>query len=112
MFLAKFQFVDWLVSFLESQDYFLFEWDQGNSSKNLNKHCLGTEDIEACFADRNILVLGQQYQPETKEGRYGIIARVPHRKKILFVCFTIREGHIRPISARVANKKEREFYEK
>lgn len=51
-----------------------------------------------------------QVEPEVSEERYGILAKA-NDEKVLFVSFTIREGKIRPISGRLANKKERMIYE-
>ena len=54
--------------------------------------------------------LGIQILPEVDEDRYGILAK-DSIGKVLFICFTVRNNRIRPISGRVANKKERELYE-
>ena len=109
--LAKFKFVYWLVEFLFSQERFFFEWDDGNSTKNEDKHNLTIEEIESVFEDNNILALGEQYQPViASEYRYGVLGK-SFNDSVLFVCFTIREGKIRPISVRPANKKERSIYE-
>lgn len=107
--MAKFKFVMWLLEFLVSREDLIFDWDEGNLTKSSDKHGIEIELIEACFDDPNLLALGEQYQPETDEARYGIIAK-PYSGEALFVCFTIREGRIRPISARLANKKERSIY--
>jgi len=108
--MAKFVYIQWLVNFFESFDQFIFEWDSGNSIKSELKHNIGIELIESCFLDNKIMALGIQVQPKHVEERYGIIAKASDGK-ILFVCFTIRTGKIRPISGRIASKKEREIYE-
>ncbi len=108
--MAKFAFVEWLVSFLESVELFKFEWDEGNSLKNNIKHGIAIEQIEACFYDEEIIPLGIQIEPSVEEERYGIIAK-DFEGIILFISFTIREDKIRPVSARVANKKERHRYD-
>lgn len=108
--MAKFKYIQWLISFLEAFDIFTFDWDVGNSLKSEEKHDVTIEQIESCFLDERILSLGIQIEPEVKEDRYGVIAR-DYDGKILFVCFTIRNGKIRPVSGRVANKKERLQYE-
>jgi uncharacterized protein len=92
-----------------SQKEFLFEWDDGNSSKSEDKHGISIEMIEEAFMDSSLLALGEQYEPVVNEGRYGVVAKSD--ELILFICFTIREGKIRPISARPANKNERGIYE-
>ncbi len=83
----------------------------GNSFKSIQKHGVDNEMVEAIFKDDNLLALGEQCQPETDESRYGIIGKTK-AGDILFVCFTMREKRIRPISSRYANLKERELYEK
>jgi uncharacterized DUF497 family protein len=108
--MAKFIFLEWLVSFLESFDSFAFDWDQGNNSKSEDKHRISIEQIESCFMDDRILPLGIQVEPKSVEERYGILAKA-YDDKLLFVSFTIRAGKIRPISGRMANKKERMIYE-
>lgn len=108
--LAKFEYSDWLIGYFQSVVIFVFEWDSGNSKKSFVKHGITIEQIESCFYDDDILALGRQLTPRCAENRFGIIAR-DCSENILFVCFTIRSGKIRPISARVANKYEREIYE-
>ena len=110
-FVAKFLFVQWLVDFFDLYLYFIFEWDEGNSTKSLDKHGVLTSLVEEVFYDPHLIILGEQFQPKTDEARYGIIGKAL-KGEILFVCFTLREEKIRPISSRTANKKEREFYEK
>ncbi len=109
--MAKFRFVFWLLEFLQSHRVFEFEWDDGNSFKSIQKHGVDNEMVESIFIDDNLLALGEQYQPETYESRYGIIGKTK-AGDILFVCFTVRDKRIRPISSRYANLKERELYEK
>lgn len=89
--MAKFRFIHWLVGFLNSQSFFSFEWDQGNSSKNREKHGVSIEMIESVFQDEKFCILGQQYHPIVLEQRYGVIGK-NYNGDILFVCFTIRNG--------------------
>ena len=108
--LAKFKYIYWLVEFLLSERVFLFDWDDGNSGKSEDKHGVTIEMVESSFEDSNLLALGEQYQPVVNEDRYGIIAK-SICGELLFVCFTIRDAKLRPISARPANKKERSIYD-
>jgi uncharacterized protein len=107
---AKFKFIYWLVEFLSSNEEFIFDWNDGNSLKSKKKHDVTTDMIESAFGDNSLLALGEQYQPMVNEERYGVIAQ-SLSGPILFICFTIREGRIRPISARPASKKERSIYD-
>jgi uncharacterized DUF497 family protein len=109
--MAKFLYVEWLLDFLLSQTDFIFEWDDGNSSKSLEKHGVDNDLVESIFSDSNLLALGEQFQPPVSEARYGVLGRAI-KGELLFVCFTIREGRIRPISSRIANQKERGLYGK
>ena len=109
--MPKFKFVHWLSEFLESQVELIFEWDNGNTSKSENKHGITREMVESSFSDCDKLAFGEQYQPEVTEGRYGMISKA-FTGELLFICFTIRNSKIRPISARPANKKERSVYDK
>ena len=108
--MAKFKYIYWLVEFLLSERDFLFDWDEGNSGKSKDKHGVTIEMVESSFEDSNLLALGEQYQPIVDEDRYGIIAKTINGE-LLFICFTIRDGKLRPISARPVNKKERRIYD-
>ena len=109
--MASFKFVEWLLVWLEESELFIFDWDEGNQEKNKEKHGVEIKEIEEVFYARHmILPLGIQISPRVEEERLGIIG--PSKAgKILHIVFTIREGRVRPISARQAHKKERELYE-
>ncbi|MCK5072841.1 MAG: BrnT family toxin [Bacteriovoracaceae bacterium] len=108
--MAKFKFIYWLLEFLQSQSDFIFDWDEGNMVKSKEKHGVTIQMVESCFLDNNLLALGEQYHPSVDEERYGMVGKA-NTNEVIFICFTIREGKIRPISARFANKKERGIYE-
>ncbi len=67
-------------------------------------------EIEEVFYSGSALPLGVQVQPIHAEQRLGILGTT-FSGRFLQVVFTLREGLIRPISARPANKKERKSYE-
>mgnify|MGYP001158781149 CR=1 FL=1 len=107
--MAKFLFVEWLLSWLHETDDFIFEWDSGNRTKSKTKHGVETKDIEDVFYSGLIVPLGVQIEPEVNEQRLGIVG--PSTKgQLLHIVFTIRDGRIRPISGRPAHKKERIQY--
>ncbi len=56
------------------------------------------------------LPLGIQIQPPASEQRLGLVGPTLNGQ-MLQVAFTLREGRVRVISARVAHKKERRQYE-
>ncbi len=86
-----------------------FEWDVGNIRKNFERHDLDTRRIEEAFLGFNIMMPDEKHS--TTEVRNLLIGRDNLNNK-LSVIFTIRYGKVRVISARGANKLERELYEK
>jgi uncharacterized DUF497 family protein len=108
--MAQWEFVEWLlVWLLEALDY-EFEWDQGNQTKNADKHGILTHETEEVFKSGLALPLGVQIQPPVNEQRLGIIGPT-FSGRLLQVVFVLREGRVRIISARPAHRKERKQYE-
>lgn len=105
-----FEFVEWLLHWLYETDEFRFQWDSGNISKNLKKHDVHMNEIEEVFYSGSSLPLGIQIRPIYHEQRLGILGTT-FKGRFLQVVFTLREGMIRPISARPANRKEKKQYE-
>ena len=108
--MAKFRFVEWLLLWLLETAQFEFEWDEGNRSKSAAKHSVTTAEAEEVFQLGQAAPLGVQVSPEVPEERLGIVGPTAGGR-VLHVVFTLREGKVRPISARPAHKKERELYE-
>ena len=108
--MAQFEFVQWLLKFIESRD-FDFEWDTGNELKSFEKHKIKNLEAEEVFYDQSLVILGKQISPFHEEERFGILGKT-FENKIVFINFTFRNLNIRVISSREANKKERSFYEK
>jgi uncharacterized DUF497 family protein len=108
--MAKWEFVDWLLSWILETSHFAFEWDDGNSTKNSEKHGIEISAIETVFRSGLALPLGIQISPQVDEQRLGIVGPTLDGKT-LHLAFVLREGRVRVISARVANKKERLQYE-
>lgn len=108
--MAKFKFVEWLLPWLLETTRFEFEWDEGNRTKSAAKHAVATQEAEEVFMSGQAAPLGVQISPETCEERLGIVGPTSVGR-ILHVVFTMRGGKVRPVSARPAHKKEREFYE-
>ncbi|MFN7904215.1 MAG: BrnT family toxin [Pseudobdellovibrionaceae bacterium] len=109
--MAQFEFVAWLVKWILEQESFDFDWDQGNSTKSLQKHKISSASAEQAIVNRDLLVpLGIQVAPVTNEPRFGALGTDFSDKKIS-LCFTISEGRIRIISARPMSKIERKNYE-
>ncbi len=110
-FVALFQLSEWLVIWLYESTSFVFEWDEGNLEKSENKHGVRAEEVEEVFNIKSMLALGKQVRPKIAEERFGIIGPTKEGR-MLCVVFTIRNNKVRPISTRVANKKERRLYAK
>lgn len=108
--MALFEFVEWLLHWLFETEDFTFEWDSGNTYKNVIKHGVQVLEVEEVFYSGSALPLGIQIRPKTSEQRLGIIGTT-FSGRFLQVVFTIREGRVRPISARPANTKEKRQYE-
>ena len=93
---------------LELPEPIVFEWDSGNQTKSLKKHDIANQEAEEVFFRYKLVVSDQRHsKTEPRFGMYGQTGG----GKILFIAFTIRNRRVRVISARPANKKEREIYE-
>ncbi|HBL52428.1 MAG: hypothetical protein A3D24_03245 [Candidatus Blackburnbacteria bacterium RIFCSPHIGHO2_02_FULL_39_13] len=86
-----------------------FIWDKGNLDKSYKKHGITPKETEEIFLDENLLLVDDVRHSQLEE-RY-IAVGLTTQNKVLFVVFTIRKDKIRIISARKANKKERNQYE-
>jgi len=89
---------------------FDFEWDEGNSGKNLKKHGVTNQEAEEIFFDEKKKIYKDILHSQ-KEPRSILLGKT-EKKRLLCVVFTIRRGKLRVISARNINKKERYLYEK
>lgn len=87
-----------------------FEWDEGNSQKNWEKHRVTAKECEEIFFIAPF-VLYKDVKHSQKETRF-IALGITQKNRLLHVTFTIRHMYIRVISARDQNKKERSRYEK
>ena len=85
-----------------------FQWDEGNSDKNWDKHKVSKSECEQAFFNLPI-VIADDTRHSINENRWYILGRTD-TDRLLFIVFTIREKLVRVISARDMNKKEREIY--
>ncbi len=82
------------------------EWDNDKATSNLIKHNIDFEDAKNIFLDPNRLEREDERDyGETRIQVIGIVNQV-----VLFVVYTKRENRYRLISARRANKNERQQY--
>lgn len=108
--MALFEFVEWLYRWLVETVEFKFNWDEHNRDKSAAKHGVPVDEIESVFTGRVSMALGIQVRPAVDEERLAIIGP-SFKGRFLVVVFTLREGRIRPISTRPANRKERKKYD-
>jgi uncharacterized DUF497 family protein len=85
-----------------------FEWDDGNSGKNENKHGVTDREAEEIFFNKP-LIIGRSVKGEP-EMRYAALGKT-YGSRLLAVVFTMRAKRIRVISARPMSKRERMLYE-
>jgi hypothetical protein len=86
-----------------------FQWDRGNSNKNLLKHNVQNWECEQVFFNKPLLVL-EDPGHSVAENRWAGFG-MTDSGRLLVVIFTKRGNLLRVISARDMNTKERKFYE-
>lgn len=94
---------------LDVNEPYEFDWDFGNTVKNLIKHNIECRQAEEVFLDEKSL-LREDSEHSTIEKRFQLIGK-DHQGIVLYVVFTQRKRKIRVISVRIASQKERRFYE-
>ena len=85
-----------------------FEWDQGNDTKNLDKHDVSNLECEQVFFNKPLIVKRDK-EHSIPENRYYVLGRT-NMDRLLFAVFTIRNDKIRIISARDMTDAEMERY--
>ena len=87
-----------------------FEWDQTKHAANLKKHGISFEEAKTVFSDDFARLIGDPDHSQDEE-RF-ILLGTSIESNLLIVCHCIREeDSVRIISARKADKKERQIYE-
>lgn len=86
-----------------------FEWDERKSAENLRKHRVAFSDAATVLSsdDRAITLFEEAPNGEERCITIGCDAL----GRTLVVVYTVRGRYVRVISARRANKREREEYE-
>jgi uncharacterized DUF497 family protein len=85
----------------------LFEWDEDKAAANLRSHGIPFNEAVLVFRDP-LAVETIDDRKNYGEERINILGM--YRKTVLHVTYTEREGRIRIISARRAEKHEQEDY--
>lgn len=88
-----------------------FDWDEGNSRKNAEKHGVNQSEAEEIFFNEPLLVLEDPKHSQT-EARFHALGETDDERP-LHATFTLRQNGtlIRVISARNMHRKERAVYE-
>ena len=86
-----------------------FQWDRGNSNKNLLKHNVQNWECEQVFFNKPLFVL-EDSGHSVAEKRWAGFGKTDSGRPLV-VIFTKRGHLLRVIYARDMNSKERKFYE-
>jgi uncharacterized protein len=86
-----------------------FDWDDGNISKNWEKHSVLPSECEEVFFNKPIL-LYEDIKHSIQEKRAYVLGKTNSNRQ-LFIVFTMRSENVRIISARDMNRREREIYD-
>jgi len=85
-----------------------FDWDEGNATKNWDRHDVDPIECEQVFFNRP-LVVQRDRGHSTFEARYFVLGRTD-MNRLLFIVFTIQGTKVRVISARDMTNQEQEKY--
>jgi uncharacterized DUF497 family protein len=85
-----------------------YEWDSAKNRANVTKHGVDFADAVAVFEDDLALT---RPDPESRGEPRFVTLGIDGFGRHLIVVYAEREARIRLISARVATKQERKFYE-
>lgn len=88
----------------------IFEWNIKKSEKNLKNHGISFTQAELAFEDFYAIEEFDDEHSTDEETRFKMIAMAGER--ILVVVYTMRGEIYRIITARFAERKERELYER
>jgi len=85
-----------------------FDWDEGNSEKNLSSHKVVRAESEQVFLNRP-LVITPSSRKGISEVRYLSLGRTDAGRKLAIV-FTVRGKLVRVISSHDMSERERKAY--
>lgn len=84
-----------------------YQWDRGKAAANLRKHGINFADAVSVFSDDLAITISDERFDEERFITIGVDAF----GRVLVVVYTMRDEEIRLISARKANRRERQQYE-
>jgi len=85
------------------------EWNKANIEKNWLKHKVSPVECEQIFFNQPLIILDDP-KHSVSEKRFAAFG-CTDAGRLLAMIFTRRGKHVRIISARDMNRKERKFYE-
>ena len=85
-----------------------FQWDDGNATKNWEKHDVSQTECEQLFFNRPLIVKHDRAHSH-EEIRYFALGKTDSAR-LLFIAFVLRDHEIRVISARDMSHNERKRY--
>lgn len=86
-----------------------FEWDEAKAASNARKHRVTFEETVTAFDDPKAITLDDPEHSE-HERRFVTIG-CSSRGRLLVACHCDRLDRVRIISSRMANRRERSYYE-
>lgn len=91
-----------------------FQWDEAKNRRNIEKHGISLEEAQEVFNDECALTwLDERFEyGEARKVTLGLISLSIGTSVVVVVIHTDRNGTIRIISARRANRDERKRYER
>ena len=87
-----------------------FGWDPRKAASNLRKHKVSFEEAATAFGDPRSLSVPDPAHSYGEE-RFILIGRSERTRLLVVVHLEITETHLRLISARLANRQERQIYD-
>jgi uncharacterized DUF497 family protein len=92
-----------------SEDINGFEWDDGNSKKNMLSHHVSIQETEQVFFNTPLMMSQDTAHSSENELRFAALGATDDGR-LLAIFFTVRKKLIRIISARDMSKRERKIY--
>ena len=88
-----------------------FDWDDGNSRKNADKHDVSQAEAESVFFN-DPLIVAEDTKHDEREQRLNALGKTA-QNRLLHITFTLRQNGtlVRFISARDMHRKEKKAYE-
>jgi hypothetical protein len=84
-----------------------YEWDPNKAAANLRRHGVDFADAVGVFEDAYAL---RREDPDARGEQRFVITGMDFLGRVVVVVYTYRGERIRPISARPATRREREYY--